>query len=156
MGQVHTSGPKQPVAEQDSEADMKAIKEALSNKWKEYEWHHPPDLTAVNEPCFPLKSRCRVLKVSNFGALEDEEGKTITFNEGLKPDEHVVKLVCMSDTHGDAKYWLNNGLIPDGDIFMFSGDMTGKGTRADVTSFIEFLKQLPHKHKVVIAGNHGL
>ena len=153
--------PLSPV--NDPEEELKAMKEAMKNIWMSYEWHHEPDLSELTETCYPLRTRCRVLRVSNIGVFADEEGKTMTFEEtdgdaaaGPKGGEHIVKLVCMSDTHQETQFWLEKGAIPDGDVFLFAGDMTGKGRVEEVGAFVEFIKALPHKHKIVVAGNHGL
>jgi len=163
-GHQHKEHKEQHKADADAaaEAALKAIKEERMNRWKKYEYHHQPDLTELSETCYPLKSRCRVIKVSNIGLLEDAEGKTMSFVDDpkgeytAKPDEHIVRLVCLSDSHSGAKNWLEKGAVPDGDVFIFAGDMTGKGTIAEVAAFVEFVKQLPHKHKIVVAGNHDL
>jgi len=163
MGQKLDTPEKEPAVKEDPEAEIKAAREALRNAWKKYEWHHEPDLTEISEDYFPVKSRCHVVKVSNIGLLEDAEGKIMTFTEDgkeeytPKPDEHVLRLVCMSDTHDvDANYWIENNLIPEGDIFLFAGDFTGKGTVQEIYLFTEFLQKLSFKHKIVIAGNHDL
>ena len=44
--------------------------------------------------------------------------------------------------------------IPEGDILIHAGDMTQTGALEDVSNFNQFLGTLPHRHKVVIAGNH--
>ena len=62
----------------------------------------------------------------------------------------MVKLVIISDTHGRHR-----GLsIPDGDILIHAGDITEHGTLSGVQEFNQWLNQLPHAHKIVIAGNH--
>jgi len=61
-----------------------------------------------------------------------------------------MKITLMSDTHA-----LHDQLdIPDGDLFIFAGDMTNCRTARDVEDFNAFLGRLPHKHKIVIGGNH--
>lgn len=56
----------------------------------------------------------------------------------------------ISDTHT-----LHNRLdIPDGDVLIHAGDMTNHGSLNDVDDFNRFLGTLPHRHKLVIAGNH--
>ena len=61
-----------------------------------------------------------------------------------------MKIIIISDTHG-----LHNNIdIPDGDILIHGGDITGRGKLNDVREFNDFLGSLPHKHKIVIAGNH--
>lgn len=61
-----------------------------------------------------------------------------------------MRIVCISDTHSrhDAI------TIPDGDVLVHAGDATGRGKRAEIEAFDAWLGKLPHKHKVVIAGNH--
>ena len=61
-----------------------------------------------------------------------------------------MKLVFISDTHN----WLDYIKIPDGDILVHSGDMTKAGTEKELRKFNDDIKVLPHKHKLVIAGNH--
>jgi Icc-related predicted phosphoesterase len=58
--------------------------------------------------------------------------------------------VILSDTHGRHK----QVEVPPGDVFIFCGDWTYDRSRADTVDFLEWVAQLPHKHKVIIAGNH--
>ena len=65
-----------------------------------------------------------------------------------------IRFVCISDTHN-----LTAGLaakIPLGDVLIHAGDFTNVGEISDVIDFNNFLDELPHLHKVVIAGNHDL
>ncbi len=61
-----------------------------------------------------------------------------------------MKVVCFSDTH--QRHRLVN--VPDGDILIVAGDFCLDGVHPEAASFANWLKDLPHKHKVVIAGNH--
>ncbi len=61
-----------------------------------------------------------------------------------------MRIVCVSDTHGRHRYTE----VPDGDILVHGGDVTLHGTLEDVEEFNRWLGTLPHRHKVVIAGNH--
>jgi predicted phosphodiesterase len=62
----------------------------------------------------------------------------------------TVRIVAISDTHG-----LHAGLqVPEGDILIHAGDLTGYGELGQVGEVNAFLGGLPHRHKVVIAGNH--
>jgi Icc-related predicted phosphoesterase len=61
-----------------------------------------------------------------------------------------MRIVCVSDTHG--YHSLTD--IPDGDILVHGGDLTRSGTLENVEEFNRWLGGLPHRHKVVIAGNH--
>jgi predicted phosphodiesterase len=44
--------------------------------------------------------------------------------------------------------------VPPGDVLVHAGDATSRGTSAQLKSFAAFIKAQPHRHKVVIAGNH--
>ena len=61
-----------------------------------------------------------------------------------------MRLVFISDTHT-----YHQGLsVPDGDVLIHAGDMTRKGELGDLLAFNAWLGELPHPHKLVIAGNH--
>jgi len=62
-----------------------------------------------------------------------------------------LKCVAISDTHD---YDLRDLNIPDGDVLIHSGDATGLGTVNSLIQFNKQLGELPHKYKIVIAGNH--
>ncbi len=64
-----------------------------------------------------------------------------------------VRIVCISDTHGHhAKL-----SVPNGDILIHAGDFMAFGdTPKEIVDFSHWLGKQPHRHKVVIAGNHDL
>jgi Icc-related predicted phosphoesterase len=61
-----------------------------------------------------------------------------------------LRIVAFSDTHAHHR----SVDIPDGDILIHAGDITRSGDPEEVKDFNDFLGELPHPHKVVIAGNH--
>ncbi len=61
-----------------------------------------------------------------------------------------MRIVCVSDTHG----WHRDVAVPDGDLLVHAGDLTRKGELDTVDDFDRWLGGLPHRHKVVICGNH--
>jgi Icc-related predicted phosphoesterase len=61
-----------------------------------------------------------------------------------------MKLTFFSDTHRNHDKLQFNG----GDVLVFCGDLTSRGSLADVESFANFTSKLDYQHKVVIAGNH--
>lgn len=61
-----------------------------------------------------------------------------------------MRLVCVSDTHG----MLDQVKVPDGDVLLHAGDLTRSGKLAQVEAAASSLRALPHRHKVIIAGNH--
>ena len=44
--------------------------------------------------------------------------------------------------------------VPDGDVLIHAGDFTLVGSLNEVVEFNDWLGSLPHKYKIVIAGNH--
>ena len=60
-----------------------------------------------------------------------------------------MRIVMFSDTHGHFDIE-----IPDGDVLIFAGDLGRTGTILELAEFNKKLGDLPHKHKIVIAGNH--
>ncbi|MGA1841591.1 MAG: metallophosphatase domain-containing protein [bacterium] len=61
-----------------------------------------------------------------------------------------MKIVIISDTHG----FHEKIHIPSGDILICAGDICNQCTIEEIIQFDRFLAQLPHRHKIVIAGNH--
>ncbi|KAK6539162.1 hypothetical protein TWF694_009406 [Orbilia ellipsospora] len=61
-----------------------------------------------------------------------------------------LRVVCVSDTHNDD---CRSG-IPHGDIFIHAGDMTDFGTIEELQKAYDWIASLPHKLKIVTAGNH--
>lgn len=61
-----------------------------------------------------------------------------------------MKLILVSDTHrmhGQIR-------IPQGDVLIHAGDMTNLGELGELDSVASFFSKQPHKHKIVICGNH--
>jgi Icc-related predicted phosphoesterase len=61
-----------------------------------------------------------------------------------------LRIVLSSDTHGRH----GDLVVPDGDLFVHAGDFTKRGRLEEVQSFAAWLEALPHRHKIVVAGNH--
>lgn len=62
----------------------------------------------------------------------------------------MPRIVCLSDTHN-----CNEEIsVPDGDILIHAGDATIRGTIDEIALFNEWFANLPHKHKIFVAGNH--
>jgi predicted phosphohydrolase len=61
-----------------------------------------------------------------------------------------MKIVMISDTHNRH----DDLDIPEGDMILHAGDFTGMGTARELKDFVHWYSKLPHKYKVVIAGNH--
>ena len=64
-----------------------------------------------------------------------------------------VRVVALSDTHSklaDPKD------IPPGDVLVHAGDFTLGGGIKEVRAFNIWLGKCPHKHKIVVGGNHDI
>jgi predicted phosphodiesterase len=62
----------------------------------------------------------------------------------------MPRLVLLSDTHG-----LHDTLqVPDGDVLVHAGDLSGTGKPREIEAFARFIGRQTHAHKIVIAGNH--
>lgn len=70
------------------------------------------------------------------------------------PAPNKLRFVCMADTHSLTPHMKQP--VPPGDVFIHAGDFTRCGALAEVREFNNWLGKLPHKHKIVIAGNHEL
>ena len=63
-----------------------------------------------------------------------------------------MRLIVISDTHGFHKQLT----IPDGDVLIHAGDFSMRANMPVVTEFASWFKTLPHKHKIITAGNHDM
>jgi len=60
-----------------------------------------------------------------------------------------MKIVCIADTHS----YHRDIQVPDGDILIHAGDIGNN--RIDILEdFNHWLGELPHQHKIIVAGNH--
>lgn len=63
-----------------------------------------------------------------------------------------MRIVTISDTHSLHRLVPH---VPHGDVLIHAGDIMNSGWDwRDIASFNRWLEPLPHKHKIVIAGNH--
>lgn len=61
-----------------------------------------------------------------------------------------MRLVILSDTHGRHE----SIDVPDGDLLIHCGDFCSRGTLQEVADFAAWFEARPHRHKILIAGNH--
>jgi predicted phosphohydrolase len=62
-----------------------------------------------------------------------------------------VRIVAVADTH---TFEDDLGPIPDGDLFVHAGDLLRAGTLEELAPVAAWIRRLPHRHKIVVAGNH--
>lgn len=61
-----------------------------------------------------------------------------------------MRIVAVADTHT----FTEDLRVPDGDVFVHAGDMGRGGELEELQRVAAWLRSLPHRHKVVVAGNH--
>ncbi|KAK0226047.1 Metallo-dependent phosphatase-like protein [Armillaria fumosa] len=66
------------------------------------------------------------------------------------PSDEWTRFVCISDTHSHTFD------VPWGDVLIHGGDLTNTGTLKDFKKTMEWIGSLPHRTKIIIAGNHDL
>jgi Icc-related predicted phosphoesterase len=62
----------------------------------------------------------------------------------------TLVVVAVADTH----LFHDELVVPDGDVFIHAGDLCRGGTIAELARAAEWIQSLPHRYKIVIAGNH--
>jgi Calcineurin-like phosphoesterase len=70
-------------------------------------------------------------------------------SNSTKPAD-AITAVCIADTHNKFP------VVPEGDLLIHAGDLSQGGTLQEIQRTLDWLKDLPHQKKVVIAGNHEL
>jgi predicted phosphodiesterase len=88
-----------------------------------------------------LKRKVTVVTAGRYGGFQSQlEAENID----------KMNLVMVSDTHGARPS------LPAGDVLVHCGDLTYLGSFAELRSEVEWLKSLPFRHIVLIAGNHDV
>lgn len=64
-----------------------------------------------------------------------------------------MKILHISDTHGKHRELTD---MPSADVLVHSGDISNYGTEDEVLDFLNWLIELPYKHKIFVIGNHDL
>lgn len=68
-----------------------------------------------------------------------------------------MKILLISDTHNKHNQILTKYLENKDGLFsmiIHAGDVSGRGYKNEITSFLEWYSKLPFEHKVMIPGNH--
>ncbi|MDR9466881.1 metallophosphatase domain-containing protein [Marinospirillum sp.] len=63
-----------------------------------------------------------------------------------------MRLVLISDTHGRHRELQ----LPEGDVLIHAGDFSSAGSWDELLEFSDWFQAQPHRHKILIAGNHDL
>lgn len=61
-----------------------------------------------------------------------------------------MRIVAVADTH----LFHDELVIPDGDVFVHAGDLCRAGDLDELAEAVAWIAALPHRHKVIVAGNH--
>jgi Icc-related predicted phosphoesterase len=62
-----------------------------------------------------------------------------------------MRIVAVADTH---TFHNDLGPLPAGDVFIHAGDLCRGGRLDDLRIAAAWIRALPHRHKIIIAGNH--
>lgn len=64
-----------------------------------------------------------------------------------------MRIVAVADTH---LFEADLGVLPEGDVLVHAGDMLRRGSFEELERFAAWLSRQPHRHVVVVAGNHDV
>lgn len=62
-----------------------------------------------------------------------------------------MRIVAVADTH---TFEADLGVLPDGDVLVHAGDLMRAGTLDELDGVAAWIRAQPHRHKIVVAGNH--
>jgi Icc-related predicted phosphoesterase len=61
-----------------------------------------------------------------------------------------MRIVALADTH----LYTDDLVVPEGDILIHAGDLCRRGNFNELAKAATWFNALPHRHKIVVAGNH--
>lgn len=105
-------------------------------------------MSLTSKPATHIKTRTpwkRRIAATILDAHRQSTSSTNTVNNAT-----AVRIVCISDTHNKRPK------VPIADILIHAGDLTETGSFDEVQAELAWLASLPHKHKILIAGNHDV
>jgi hypothetical protein len=89
------------------------------------------------------------------GEQKDKEGRKEPKSESEETDVKVESLAGAGEGDGEGENERESWL-PEGDVLLHTGDFSTCGTEKEVSDFCKFLDNVPHRFKIVIAGNHDI
>lgn len=63
----------------------------------------------------------------------------------------AMRIVAVADTH---LFHADLNPVPEGDVFVHAGDLLRAGTLEELATVAKWIDDLPHRHKIVVPGNH--
>jgi predicted phosphodiesterase len=110
----------------------------------------PPCAKEISRP-FVASPNCQKQSLSQSIARKLRSWTTVPLPFPTTSNTNdMIYVICISDTH-NAK-----PSLPDGDILLHAGDLSQYGLFDEIQAQLDWLNTQPHRHKVVIAGNHDL
>lgn len=85
--------------------------------------------------------------------VSTKAGKALPVIANRTWSKDVIRIVCISDTHGKET---TMPAIPLGDVLIHAGDFTSVGSFPEIENFKQFVQSQKHPQKIVIAGNHEI
>jgi calcineurin-like phosphoesterase family protein len=86
--------------------------------------------------------------INSFSPINSHIPATMAETQPQVSAGNKISIVCLSDTH------LKCPQVPDGDLLLHAGDFTSRGKFDEMQAQLDWLGALPHRHKVVVGGNH--
>jgi hypothetical protein len=86
--------------------------------------------------------------INSFSPINSHIPATMAETQPQVSAGNKISIVCLSDTH------LKCPQVPDGDLLLHAGDFTSRGKFDEMQAQLDWLSALPHRHKVVVGGNH--
>ena len=65
----------------------------------------------------------------------------------------IQTILCLSDTHNRHRSLRH---LPEADVLVHCGDFTEHGTEEEALDFLNWLCDLPYRHKLFTIGNHDV
>ena len=97
----------------------------------------------------------------NVNLIDKEDYYLIPSKLDPNKDKNVIKIVCISDTHGDHRELSDTFKLPSADILIHCGDFSNNGRLQSIKDYDEWIgdlihKQNKYKYAILIAGNHDV
>jgi len=74
---------------------------------------------------------------------------------GLEAPQRPWQAWSRAHRRGGGTYtFVQELIVPDGDVLVHAGDLCRAGTLDELAGTAAWLAALPHRHKIVVAGNH--
>ncbi|ELQ33467.1 hypothetical protein OOU_Y34scaffold00937g14 [Pyricularia oryzae Y34] len=107
--------------------------------------HENPENHDVALQQDPAASRCHPLRPTLHPTTTSQRSPAV---------HGITQFVWSASPTPTTQHWSDQ--LPPGDSLVHAGDLSQYGTFAEIQAQLTWLAAQPHRHKVVVAGNHDL